>query len=43
MLNIAPGLKGTGIEDVLSGKEVVRLIREWFESNRKCSDNGEEL
>lgn len=30
-LNIAPGIKGTGIEHVLSGKEVVKEIEEWFD------------
>ncbi|NLV22953.1 MAG: hypothetical protein GXY49_13400 [Syntrophomonadaceae bacterium] len=27
-LNVSPGVKGTGIEEILSGKEVVDLIRE---------------
>jgi hypothetical protein len=28
-LNISPGIKGTGLEDILSGREVYKLISEW--------------
>jgi hypothetical protein len=29
-LNVSPGIKGTGVEDFISGKEVVAEIKEWF-------------
>jgi hypothetical protein len=29
-LNISPGLKWTGIEDILSGREVYKLISDWM-------------
>jgi hypothetical protein len=29
--NIAPGVKGTGVEDILSAKEAAAAIKKWFE------------
>lgn len=29
-LNMSPGIKGTGIEDILSGREVYELISDWM-------------
>lgn len=34
-LNTSPGLRGTGIEDVLSATEVVDLLKEFYE-NQRC-------
>jgi hypothetical protein len=31
--NIAPGLKYTGLENILPGKEVYSLIKEWYETH----------
>jgi hypothetical protein len=33
-LNMAPGLRGTGIKDFLTGKEVVNLIKDWLSKDQ---------
>jgi len=40
--NIAPGIKGTGVEKIIPAKQVVELIKEQFEINNLEVNNNEE-